>query len=274
MRWKRSSRAIKSPRCRGAELVASASSLGSVALEPCSHAGGGFRSSGARGLRSSAHPTVHRLAQEGVSANSAAHLDIRRTFGWRSPFCWLCAQEGRFELQAFVSCYTSPDSEHRPGEQRAPERFEAEPNTGEQFPPARMLLFGPEQCPKLVPNSAKASSSGTEGSNLSRSANESCFLRILRPKRRNSPRLRRHLRDVRHRRKALSGVSCARRGQSLCLQVRRFHPHPTHDRIDSPACSRMVRKRSNLRGTMRFPRLVLARSKEERDRSVRPRPRR
>ena len=186
LRWKRSSRAIKSPRCRGAELVASASSLGSVALEPCSHAGGGFRSSGERGLRSSAHPTVHRLAQEGVSANSAAHLDIRRTFGWRSPFCWLCAQEGRFELQAFVSCYTSPDSEHRPGEQRAPERFEAEPNTGEQFPPARMLLFGPEQCPKLVPNSAKASSSGTEGSNLSRSATESRSPGSLRPSRLNS----------------------------------------------------------------------------------------
>jgi hypothetical protein len=55
-------------------------------LEPCSHAGGGFRSSGERGLRRSAHPTVHRLAQEGVSAKSAAHLDIRRTFGWRSPF--------------------------------------------------------------------------------------------------------------------------------------------------------------------------------------------
>ena len=28
--------------------------------------------------------------------------------------------------------------------------------------------------------------------------------------------------------------SRARRGQSLCWQVRRFHPHPTHDRIDSP----------------------------------------
>ena len=58
-------------------------------------------------------------------------------------------------------------------------------------------------------------------------------LRILRPNRRNSPRLRPHLRDARHRRKPLSGGSCARRGQSLCWQVRRFHPCPTHDGIDS-----------------------------------------
>ena len=57
--------------------------------------------------------------------------------------------------------------------------------------------------------------------------------RILRPVRQNSPRLRPHLRDARHRRQPLSGGSCARRGQSLCWQVRRFHPYPRHDSIDS-----------------------------------------
>jgi hypothetical protein len=116
--------------------------------------------------------------------------------------------------------------------------------------------------------------SGTESSNPVRSANESLSLSTLSSRRRNSARLRRHLQIWRHRRRPPFAGSRARRGQSLCWQVRRFHPHPTHDRIDLPACSRMVRKRSNLRGTMRFPRLVLARSKEEGDRSVRPRPRR
>jgi hypothetical protein len=65
---------------------------------------------------------------------------------------------------------TSPDSEHRPGEQGAPERFEAEPNTGEQILSSTDAFIGPKPCSKLVPNSAKASSSGIEGSNLSRSA--------------------------------------------------------------------------------------------------------
>jgi hypothetical protein len=49
-------------------------------------------------------------------------------------------------------------------------------------------------------------------------------LRIHRSNQRNSPRLRLHLRDARHRRKPLSVGSCPRRGQILCWQVRRFHP--------------------------------------------------
>jgi hypothetical protein len=50
---------------------------------------------------------------------------------------------------------------------------------------------------------------------------------------RNSVRLGHHSDVWRHQRKALTGVSCAKRGQSLCWQLRRFHPCPTHDRIDS-----------------------------------------
>jgi hypothetical protein len=48
-------------------------------------------------------------------------------------------------------------------------------------------------------------------------------LRILRPKRRNSPRLRHHLRHARHRRK-LSGGLCARRDKVSVGKVTRFHP--------------------------------------------------
>jgi hypothetical protein len=100
-------------------------------------------------------------------------------------------------------------------------------------------------------------------------------LRILRPKRRNSPRLRPHLHDARHRRKPLSGGSCARRGQSLCWQVRRFHPGRAHDGVDST--TGLIRKCEELierEPTRRSPQLWLARSRAEGDRSVRPRPRR
>ena len=147
-------------------------------LEPCSHAGGGFRSSGERGLRRSAHPRVHRLTQEGVSAKSAAHLDIRRPFGWRSPFFAGCTPR-KGDSNSKRSFHVRPRripsiGLANKGHQRDSKQSRTQAN---KFSPARMLLFGPEQCPKLVPNSAKASSSGTEGSNLSRSAMESFSVR-------------------------------------------------------------------------------------------------
>jgi hypothetical protein len=58
-------------------------------------------------------------------------------------------------------------------------------------------------------------------------------LRIRRSNQRNSPRLRLHSHAARHRRKPLSGGLRARPSESLCWQVRRFHPCPKHDGIDS-----------------------------------------
>ena len=118
-------------------------------LEPCSHAGGGFRSSGERGLRRSAHPTVHRLAQEGVSAKSAAHLDIRRTFGWRSPFFAGCTPR-KGDSDSKRSFHVRPRripsiGLANKGHQRDSKQSRTQAN---KFSPARMLLFGPEQCPK------------------------------------------------------------------------------------------------------------------------------
>jgi hypothetical protein len=132
-------------------------------LEPCSHAGGGFRSSGERGLRRSAHPTVHRLAQEGVSAKIAAHLDIRRTFGWRSPFFAGCTpRKGdsnssvRFmlDLAGF-----RPLAWRTKGTREIRSRAEHRRTNSLQH---GCFYSGLNSAPKLVPNSAKASSSGTD----------------------------------------------------------------------------------------------------------------
>jgi hypothetical protein len=97
--------------------------------------------------------------------------------------------------------------------------------------PRRRLIFVPGGALKA---NLACSTNGTGSSNPPRSANESLSLGTLSSRRRNSARLRRHLQIWRHRRRPPFAVSGARRGQSLCWQVRRFHPRPTHDRIDSP----------------------------------------
>ncbi len=86
-------------------------------------------------------------------------------------------------------------------------------------------------------------------------------------------RLQVHLHAARHRRRPLSAGPCARCGQSLCWQVRRF-PSMRDARQESirrrtwPECAEVLEgKRAR-----RFPRPVLARSRAEGDRSVRPKP--
>jgi tetratricopeptide (TPR) repeat protein len=78
-----------------------------------------------------------------------------------------------------------------------------------------------------------AAALGDESEAVCYAASESPSLRTLRSNQGNSPHLRVHSHVARHRRKPLSGRSRARRGQSLCWQVRRFHSCPTHDGIDS-----------------------------------------
>jgi hypothetical protein len=75
----------------------------------------------------------------------------------------------------------------------------------------------------------------------------------------DTPRLRLHLRDARHRRKPLSVGSCARRGQSLGWQVMRFHrcSMTRRDRFDGLGrnCEELIERKP----TRRSRRFLLAR---------------
>ena len=119
-------------------------------------------------------------------------------------------------------------------------------------------------------------SSGTESSNPPCSATESWSLGILRSIGRNRARLRLHSDVRRHRRKAPSGSLRATRGRFLCWRVRRFHPRleAQGTRFRATRRVKMCASDRTLRGLVRRPQLVLARSRGEGDRSVRPRPRR
>ena len=149
----------KSPRWSAAELVAHASDhCVRAALILLSRCWSFRKATRGRGVRRSARRAVHRSAREIVSAESAVRY--RWAFSRRLAFADCPPGEGRFELQTFISCSTSPRFRASAWRTKGTGeiRSRAEPRAN-KFSPARMLLFARNSAPnsgRIPPREALA----------------------------------------------------------------------------------------------------------------------